>query len=280
MAQKKQTFVIIGLGLIGGSLAGAIRKHFRAARVIAVSRSSQKIAFAKKKRLIHEGFTALRSALSEADLVFVCSPVDSIPKLISEVDRYAPKGTVVSDVGSTKGEIVRWSDRRRFRHIEFVGSHPLAGSHLRGLRHVKADLFEKAFVFVTPSRKTARRAASVVSRFWKRLRASVQVLSPEAHDELVSEVSHLPHAVASALVNQTSVKSLQFASSGFLDTTRVAQGDPALWVPIFLTNRAHLLARLKRLEGELKRLTSALKRRSGSSIRNFLKTASTKRSRL
>ena len=280
MAQKKQTFVIIGLGLIGGSLAGAIRKRFRSARVIAVSRSRRKIATAKKKRLIHDGFTALRPALPAADLVFVCSPVDSIPKLISEVDRYAPKGTVVSDVGSTKGEIVRRSDRRRFRHIEFVGSHPLAGSHLRGLQHVKADLFEKAFVFITPSRKTTRHAVRTVSSFWKRLRASVQVLSPEAHDELVSEVSHLPHAVASALVNQTPAKSLRFASSGFLDTTRVAQGDPALWVPIFLTNRTSLLAHLQRFEGELKRLKRALQRKSARSLYRNLKAASTKRSRL
>src|SRR3989338_2338861 len=165
--KRHATFVIVGLGLLGGSLAAAIRKHFRSAKVIAISRNPRKIAFAKKKKLIHEGFTKFSDqALRNADFVFVCSPVDTVPKLILETDRFAKPGTIVTDVGSTKSEIVRWAERRRFKRIQFVGSHPLAGSHLTGVEHARRDLFQGAFVFVTPTPKSSRQAVRSISSFW------------------------------------------------------------------------------------------------------------------
>ncbi len=276
---KRRVFVIIGLGLIGGSLAAAIRRRFRSAHVIGVSRNPRKLALAKRKRLIHEGFTQLKVALRNADFVLVCSPVNTIPKFISQIDRYAQPKTIVTDVGSTKREIVRWADRRHFRNIQFVGSHPLAGSHLTGLEHARRDLFDGAFAFVTPTQKSKPRAVQAVSSFWKGLRASVRILSPDVHDRIVSQVSHLPHAVASLLVHAVSPASLRYGASGFLDTTRIAQGDPGLWAPIFLTNRTNLLRDLSRFEKALRHLMSLLEKKSGKSIQSLLKTASQKRSK-
>ncbi len=274
---KHKTFVIVGLGLIGGSLAAAIRKHFRSVHVIGVSRSPKKITLAKKKRLIHEGFTHIRLAVQNADFVLICSPVDTIPKLVSEVNRYAKPGTIVTDVGSTKGEIVRWANSKRLRKIEFVGSHPLAGSHLTGLEHAKEDLFDKAFVFVTPTRKSNLRIVRTVSQFWKKLGTHVVTLSPEVHDQIVSQISHLPHAVASILMHTVSRNAIRYGASGFKDTTRVAQGDPGLWAPIFLTNRTNLLKDLYRFEKILRKLTTFLQKRSERPLRNFLRIASSKR---
>lgn len=276
----RRNFVIVGLGLIGGSLAQAIRKRFPGARVVGVSRNPRKIAFAVQKRLIHKGFTQIRPALQNAGFVFICSPVDSIPKLILEVDRHALPKTIVTDVGSTKGNIVRWADLKRFHNIQFVGSHPLAGSHLTGVGHARADLFNGAFVFVTPGRKSNRQAVRIVSRFWKRLRASVCMISPEAHDKIVSEISHLPHAVASLLMHTVPLKSLRYGASGFRDTTRIAQGDPSLWVPIFLTNRANLCRDLRRFEKSTRHLIALLEKRSAPALRRFLQTASVMRSRV
>ncbi len=277
---KKKTYVIVGLGLIGGSLAAAISKRIPNASVIGVSRSSQKISFAKKKRFIDEGFTDFKSAVPSADYIFICTPVDTIPKLVSEIDRYAKPGTIVTDVGSTKSEIVKSVERKEMKHIQFIGSHPLAGSHLTGVRHARPDLFDRAFVFVTPSKNTSAKAVRDISLFWRKLNTSVKIMSPEVHDQLVSEISHLPHATAALLMHAVSSKALSYATSGFLDTTRVAQGDPRLWAPIFLTNRMNLAKNLNTLEQALAQLSRLVRQGKVKALVRFLKEASAKRSKL
>ena len=277
MKSKAQVFLIVGLGLIGGSLAAAIRKRFPKARVLAASRNPESIRFAKKKKWIHDGFFRLDQALFDADFIFVCTPVDTIPELLSKIDRWAKPKTIVTDAGSTKSEIVRSADRRRFKNIRFIGSHPLAGSHLTGVRHAKANLFERAFVFVTPTQKSNPSAVQAISKFWKQLRMNVRILSPETHDALVCEISHLPHAIASVLMNTVSQNAGRYAASGFLDTTRIAEGDPKLWEPIFLTNRKNLISSLSRFQLKLLKLQNALKKNSHGEVHRILGEASRKR---
>ena len=280
MASKRPTFLIIGLGLIGGSLALALRKRFPNTRVLGVSREERKIALAKKRKLIQDGSTVLSKMVPSADLIFVCSPVDTIPKIISAIDRWAKPGTIVTDVGSTKEEIVRAVDSKRLKRVHFVGSHPLAGSHLTGIGHARADLFKGSFVFVTPTSRTNRQALRAVSSLWKKLGTSVCVLSPKQHDQIVSQISHLPHAVASLLVQSVDSKSLRFSGSGFRDTTRIAQGDPRLWTPIFLSNKTNLIRDLRRLKQAMETLLSTLKKRTPTSLTHFLKAASSKRAKI
>ena len=164
-----KTFVIVGMGLLGGSLAGAIRKRFRGARVIGVSRTPRNLAFAKKKKLIHSGTTDLRQALRNADFVVICTPVNTIARFIQTIDRYAKPGTVVTDVGSTKNAIVRRAAQKKLKRISFVGSHPLAGSHLTGVKHAQPDLFEGAHVFLTPVRASDSKAVHSVKTFWRKI---------------------------------------------------------------------------------------------------------------
>ncbi len=276
----KKTYVIVGLGLIGGSLGAAITKYIPRAHVVGVSRDSAKIKLAKKKRFIHEGSTDLKSAVRSADYIFVCAPVDKIPQLVSEIDRFAKTGAIVTDVGSTKSEIVKSVERKKLKRIQFVGSHPLAGSHLTGVKHATSNLFDGAFVFVTPSKRTSAKAVREISSIWRKLKTRVKLTSPEAHDQIVSEISHLPHATAALLMQTASEKSLSFAASGFLDTTRVAQGDPSLWAPIFLTNKANLLKDLKRFQTALSQLSWLIRQAKTKPLSQFLKTASLKRSKL
>ncbi len=273
----QKTFVIIGLGLLGGSLAASIRKRFKSANVIGVSRTPSHIAFAKKKKFIHSGTTDLRTALRNADFILICTPVDTIPILVEKIERYAKPGAIVTDVGSTKNMIVRRVERGRRKRTFFIGSHPLAGSHLTGVEHARADLFEGCHVFITPTRRSDKKALRAVETFWRKLKARVHVISPEKHDHLVSEISHLPHAVAAALVHSVPWGSLRFAASGFLDTTRVAQGDPNLWVPIFLTNRTRLISSLRRFKKALGDLEVSLKAGSERKLARFLRSASLKR---
>lgn len=288
MASGPQTFVLVGLGLIGGSLAAAIRRCFPRARLIGISRNRRKLTAARRRKWIDAGFTNLRTAFVRNPrdrrgrnparcLVLVCTPVDVTPTLISQTDRYAPAGTIVTDVGSTKHLIARWADRKRFRRIQFVGSHPLAGSHLSGVEHARADLFHGAHVFVTPTRASKTAAVRMVSSFWRKLGSQVQLLSPEQHDVIVSQISHLPHAVASILMHAVSSRMLRYGASGFLDTTRVAQGDPGLWTPIFLTNRGNLLLDLGRFQSALAHLIGALRNGSSPRVGRFLRVAARKR---
>ena len=287
MSSRRQVFLIIGLGLIGGSLAAAIRKRFPTSYVLGISRQGRKIIRARKKRLIHDGFTDLRQAFSFLrknpklqaipHFVFICTPVDVICKSIQEADRYAKSGTVVTDVGSTKSVIVRWADRLRFRNICYVGSHPLAGSHLSGLEHAQAGLFQNALVFVTPTRKSNPSAVRGLFRFWRALKTRAVKMSPDAHDRLVSQISHLPHAAAAMLIQAISERSIRYGSSGFLDTTRVAQGDPKLWTPIFWTNRANAVRDLRSFERVLRRFIRALNQKSAGGVYRLLETACRKR---
>lgn len=276
----KKTYVIVGLGLIGGSLGAAIIRRIPQARVIGVSRNPKKIRFAKKQKLIHEGFTDIKRAVQEADLIFICTPVDTISNFISEIDKTAKPGAVVTDVGSTKFDMIKAVQRKSLKRIQFVGSHPLAGSHLTGVEAAIPNLFERAFVFVTPSKKSSSKAVYGVASFWRKLNTKVKIISPQLHDEIVSEISHLPHAAATALMHAVSPKAVSFSASGFLDTTRIAQGDPRLWTPIFLSNRKNVIKHLSLFGKKLARFSQLVKQGKAGGVRHFLEKASQKRSKL
>lgn len=254
----------MGLGLIGGSLAAASRKAFPHARIIGVSRSRRALIKAKKEGWIHEGFQNLRQALRESKinlphLVVVCTPVDTLKDFLARIDRFAPAGTFVTDAGSVKGFLVRWAGKRKWRHIQFVGAHPMAGSHKQGIDFAQPDLFKQALTFVTPARHSSLTAVREVTNFWKEISKRAVILSPDEHDRLTAQVSHLPHLLAALLVTGTSAKALGFAASGFLDATRIAKADPGLWVSIFLENRKELYRLLENFTKELGRIQKIFK---------------------
>jgi len=141
-------------------------------------------------------------------------------------------------------------------------------------------ILKGSFVFLTPTRQTDREALRSVSSLWKRLGASVQMVSPEKHDQIVSQISHLPHAVASLLMQSIDSKALRFAGTGFRDTTRIAQGDPRLWVPVFVSNKANLIRDLTRFKKMSEKLLASLKGNSRLVLRGFLKAASSKRAQI
>lgn len=273
----KKTFAVVGLGLLGGSLAQAIRKKIPHSKVIGVSRSTAKIRYALRKKIIHQGFTHLSQAVFQSDFVIVCTPVDTVSKIVREIDSIARRPIVVTDVASTKEEIVRSVTRRKLKHVQFAGSHPMAGSHVTGIEHSSVRLFEGATTFVTPSGHVS--AVQEVSAFWKKLGARTVRITPQKHDQVVSQISHLPHAVASLLVQSVSESALPFAATGFMDSTRIAQGDPRLWTPIFMTNRKNLLKDLIVFERNLKKLLILLRRGRISLISQHLKLASARRSK-
>jgi len=271
---KFRKVTIIGLGLIGGSLGLVLRKKLSGVEVVGLSRSSRKITRAKQKGMIDRGSVEPREALSDSDLIIIATPVSLIFHWIQEAEKWAKPGTVVTDVGSTKGEMVRWAERKKFRKIRFVGSHPMAGSHESGMEFAEKDLFDDSVVFVTKTGKTDPRALSGIVRFWSGICGKVVVLDPSKHDRIVAEVSHIPHALASLLVQGVPKQSSPFASSGFLDTTRIAQGDPRLWTDIFSTNKEAILKGLRRYRKALDRFAAGLRNGRTRALFRFLEQAS------
>lgn len=269
---------IIGVGLIGGSLGLAIRKRKLARSVIGVGRRRSAIREAIRCGAINEGTEDLRSAVADADLVIIATPVCSIPKIVKSISGYLKEGAILTDVGSTKAQIVNEIEREIGDGISFVGSHPLAGSEKRGVDFADKNLFSGSTVIMIKTKRTKSLSLNVLTKFWRSVGvARIAIKSPEEHDRIVAEISHLPHLIATALINSVSAESFGYAASGFKDTTRIAAGDPEIWRDICVTNRRQILAALNRFERSLSRLKALIKE-SGKS-RLGLEFARSKRMR-
>ena len=190
--------------------------------------------------------------------------------------------------GRVKGFLVHWAEKRKWRRIHFVGAHPMAGSHEQGIRNANPDLFKGSTTFVTPAntkrgqspKKGTAPFLHAVLKFWKQISSRVVVLSAEEHDRITAEISHLPHFLASVLVTSVSEKALPFASTGFLDTTRVAQGAGELWVPILLGNQREIFRALAGFETRLAEFKKILARKDGRRLLQLLKRAGVRRKRI
>lgn len=247
------TLAIVGVGLLGGSVGRAAKARGIARRVIGVGRSAEFLALAVELGTIDEYTTELAEAFAAADLVVIATPVDAISAVIRAGAPNAKPGAIITDVGSTKDSICSSAPAG----IQFVGSHPLAGSEKVGVEHARADLFEGRMVVVVP-RNAREEAVETVETFWRRLGARTTRMTAAEHDRAVAMTSHAPHAIASALAKTLPPEWLPLVASGFKDTTRVAAGDPALWKAIFFDNKDHVLAALGRFRRSLDGFESAL----------------------
>lgn len=249
---------IVGVGLLGGSVARAARARMVAAEIVGIGRDVGRLDAALRDGTLDRATTDAREGVSGADLVVLGATVAANAVLLETIWRAVAEGALVTDVGSTKRSIVRSAERlAAARPLAFVGSHPMAGSERSGYAASRADLFEGALVIVTPTDATEPRAVKGITAFWEALGARVASLDPESHDRGVAAISHLPHLVAYALmaaVARDGAEALALAARGFRDTTRIAASDPAMWTEIFLDNRDAVLARL----GEFRRALEEL----------------------
>ena len=252
---------IVGVGLLGGSVAKAARLGGLARRIVGVGRDPERLRPAVDDGTLDTAVTDLEAGVREADVILLAAPVLAIEGLLERVWGAAANGALITDVGSTKRNIVRMAERLAVtRPLAFVGSHPLAGSEQAGYRVARADLFRGATVVVTPTEKTELAALKTTTGLWEALGARVTSLDPETHDRTVAAISHLPHLIACALVDgagRVEPGALEFAARGFRDTTRIAGGDPDMWTEIFLANRDALTAGIEAFRqalGDLQRV--------------------------
>lgn len=273
-AVRFPTLAVVGVGLIGGSIARAARHRGIADRVIGVGRNRARLADAMRAGVIDAlaaDSTEALAAAAAADLVVVCTPVDRIAEDVLALAPALRPGSLVTDAGSTKGAICRTIQSEAAGSVPFVGSHPLAGSEKGGWEHADAALFEGRVCVVTPAEQTPADALERVSAFWRALGMRVRTMTPEDHDQALALTSHLPHLAAASLASLLTDVEADLAASGFRDTTRIAAGDPDLWTAIFLHNAEPVLDQTSQLIEQLREFHRAIRHRDAGRIRQLLK---------
>jgi prephenate dehydrogenase len=239
------TITIVGVGLLGGSLGLAAKKRHLVKHIVGVGRDGAKLQKAKDAGIVDEFHTNIRDGVAKSNFVIVCTPVDQIVQDVREVAAHTPKGCLITDVGSTKRVIVETLRAELPAKAPFLGSHPMAGSEKKGSDFADAELFQNRVCIITPTEKCDPLATAKIHDFWQHVGSRVLKMTPEEHDRSVAYVSHLPHVVAAALAGVVDPALLGISAGGFRDTTRIASASPAIWEPIFRTNKEEVLAACK-----------------------------------
>jgi prephenate dehydrogenase len=276
MSARWQRLLVVGLGLLGGSVARAARERGVAKRVVGLSRRREVAAEALATGAVDEAHVEARAAAAGADLVVLCTPVAAMGDSLRAVAPHLARGALVTDVGSVTGPVVDTLPGLLPPGARFVGSHPMAGGHHTGLRHARADLFAGAACVVTPVASTPREDVERIAGFWRALGAGVVLRDAAAHDAEVAWVSHAPHALAFAFAHALAAAPAaagELAGAGFRDFTRIAGSDPEMWGEILVANRKSLSGPLAHAAGRLAELAALVEAGDAEAVHRFLATA-------
>jgi prephenate dehydrogenase len=271
---------ILGMGLLGGSIGLALRSRAKYCVVVGYAHRKETRELALRLGAVSEVFDDPAQAVADADCVVLCTPVGLLTQLLEQISGKLSPDAIVTDVGSTKRTVVEAGERLLPAGVHFVGSHPMAGSEKRGIEFSRADLYERAVCITTPTPRTDPFALEKVEGLWKLLGMRTTRLSPEEHDRLLADVSHLPHVVAAALVAMQEEPAFGLCGKGFLDATRIAAGDSGLWRDILLDNQTKVRASLKRLIESLQGFEALLDSKAPGPLEAWLSHAASLRHRL
>lgn len=250
---------IIGIGLIGGSIAKAAREQGLCKQIVACGREKNipNMQRAVELGVIDAYYTDLGAALIGTDCVILCTPVGTMPAVFEQLKPYWNPATIYSDGGSTKGSVVE-AARAVFGEVpsNFVPAHPIAGAERSGVEASTADLYKNRRVIITPVETTDQQAVAKLSEFWRRIGSTVSVMSVEHHDTVLAATSHLPHILAFVLVGMLGRKDEQreifkYAAGGFKDFSRIASSDPTMWLDICLANKQEIIPLIQQFQAEL-----------------------------
>jgi prephenate dehydrogenase len=278
-----QKITIVGVGLLGGSIGLAVKRRKLAREVAGFVRRAASLKDCEKAGVADYATTDLLAAVSNADLVILCTPLAQMRSLVQQFLPALKRGALVTDVGSVKAEVGRELEALvKKSGAHFVGGHPLAGGEKMGVLAARADLYANAVCVVTPSKTSSAAAVRKLEQFWQSLGARTLRLDAARHDWLVSRSSHLPHVMAAALVNlvldpANPKTQAGLCATGFRDTTRIASGSPEMWRDIALANRKNLSRAVDAFVDELKKFQSALKAGEAQAVENYFATAKRRR---
>ncbi|MXS84952.1 prephenate dehydrogenase/arogenate dehydrogenase family protein [Nitrosomonas sp. HPC101] len=277
--------VIIGVGLIGGSFAQALRRAGLVEHVTGIGRSPENMQCALERGIIDEQTSDFAAALSGADFVLLAIPVKQTAHVMQQMASYLETGTVISDVGSTKQNVVHAAHAYLGQHISrFVPAHPIAGTEFSGADAAFPDLFQDKPVVLTPLQENDQQAIDRVATLWQCCGGRVSFMSPERHDQILAAISHLPHMLAFSLMQHIRTQSftldegdplelLHLAGSSLNDMTRITASSPEMWRDICMDNRTTLLAQMEAYQLELSRLRQMLVNRDSEALEKLFSAA-------
>jgi len=278
--------VIFGVGLIGGSLALALKQKRAVQHIVGVGRRPESLQQALQLGVIDEAQSDVARAVQDADMVVMATPVAQTPVILQAIQAHLPATCIITDVGSTKSDIAAYvstaansSPQPEQFMAQFVGAHPIAGAEKSGVSAAKADLFQAKNVVITPNAYNRPEQIQAVEKMWQDCGAKVCRMSAVEHDAIFASVSHLPHLLAFALVHNLSQRDnaqqlFAFAASGFRDFSRIAGSSAEMWRDISLANRDALLIELQRYQQELAQLQHLLEQSDAQALQDYLQTAS------
>jgi len=278
--------VIHGVGLMGGSLGLALLERGLAKEVWGLGRNEIRLQCAKESGVLTHYTTEVHTAAMGAELAVIGLPVKLIPEAALALGKFMPEGAVITDMGSTKAELVAAIEPElEDSGIEFLGSHPMCGSEKSGFEAGRADLYEGAVCAVTPTGLTSAGTLKKTSRLWESVGGKVLELDAAEHDRLVARTSHLPRAVAAALCHlleyeMEAEKRDQMVATGFLGMTRTASSEEEMWTQIMVTNSEYLIDAIGDLQRTLSTLHGLLSNQDEDGLRDWLRSAATLHSRL
>jgi prephenate dehydrogenase len=270
---------IIGVGLIGGSLGMAIKERRLADKVIGIFRRKRAITLAKKLKIVDDGYQDFE-ILNKCDLIILATPVKVILNLFTTIRPYLKARCIVTDVGSTKYEIVNKAKKILPEGIDFIGTHPLAGSEKRGIKNAYGNLFKDSICIITPTPANKKENVRKIKLFWQNLDAKVLTLEPKLHDNIIAFTSQLPHLIAFSLMNLIPREDLKYVSNSLRDMTRIASSDPLLWTQIFLTNKKPILKSIELYQKYLSKFSNLIKSDDERRLFNLIKNAKIKHDKL
>ena len=268
---------IIGVGLIGGSLAKAIKENNLAKVVFGCGRDQARLEEAKKSNIIDELSTNIQEAVDNANIIVIATPVGTFQNIFNEIKPLISDDVIITDVGSTKTNIVNIAQNALGEKSScFVPAHPIAGKERSGFEASDANLFNGKKVIITPLENSEPEKIKLIEDIWRGVGAEVDFMNPASHDELLGMTSHLPHMLAFSLVNylvdQTPTASI-YAAGGFKDFSRIASGDPIMWRDICLQNQDQIIRHLKGYQATLDDLVNALDDENSEKLEALFATA-------
>ncbi len=276
MSVKKIT--IVGLGLIGGSLARALKESDFAETISGVDRDKDSVEYAVTEHIIDEGSTDIKECSRIADIIVIATHLGAIKETAISASSTAPKGAVITDTGSVKEKVLHDVDGILPSYLNFVGGHPIAGTENSGVRSGSPGLFKGRRCILTPTENTNKEALKTVASMWEAVGANVFEMDAVAHDRIFGAVSHLPHVVAYALINsvlsaENNGELFDFAGGGLKDYTRIAASSPEMWVSIFQANSSPTLEAISRFQQALERIKDAIEKGDESALLDELTKA-------
>ncbi len=267
------TISIIGCGLIGSSILRAIQKKNLSREIKIFDLSKEVITYLKKENICSDISIDIRQCVRDSDLIIIATPLSSYKEIILSIKDDLKKGTILTDTGSVKKEVMKIIHNMNLKDINCIPSHPIAGTEESGPKAGYADMFESRWCIISPPKNAAEQPIKILKSFWEAIGSKVKIMTPEEHDEILSLTSHLPHAIAYNIVrtvinveDKLKQEVILYSAGGLRDFTRIAASNPLMWRDIFLDNNENISKGIDKFTEKLQELKEALNDKNGDKL--------------